>query len=188
MVFTGIRFSIKLNIFTIFLILIVESPHILSYFLNDSGEVFELAFNSIIIFSNILSLLLTEEIKKRKEKAEAELKTIKDRAEMYNLVSIEEEDLIAHIHQQAIRHDEEISEIMHAIKESLYGDGAHLFTVNHNKTAPEIPLFIHFSTDSKPVIYPDGIVHKVVRDGVPRFIKLNQKGLSPGYACGYNIK
>jgi diguanylate cyclase (GGDEF)-like protein len=178
-VFIGIRLDTKLNIFTVLLIIIMEIRHILSF------DIFELSINSVVIVVTILSLLLTRDLKEKKNIAESTLSRIKDKAEMYDMASFEEEDIIAHTLKQTDSYDEELSEIAFAIKESLYTDGVHLFVIPSSPT--DKPLVVRYSTDKAPAVYRTGIVQRVAQEGIPRLITFDSKRLTPGYACHYEI-
>lgn len=179
MVFIGIRSDTKLNIFTVLLIIIMEIRHILSF------DIFELSINSAVIVVTILSLLLTRDLKEKKNIAESTLNRIKDKAEMYDMASFEEEDIIAHALKQTDSYDEELSEIAFAIKESLYADGVHLFVIPSSPT--DKPLVVRYSTDKSPAVYRTGIIQRVAQEGIPRLITFDSKRLTPGYACHYEI-
>ncbi len=178
-VFIGIRLDTKLNIFTVLLIIIMEIRHILSF------DIFELSINSVIIVVALMSLLLTRDLKEKKSIAELTLNRIKDKAEMYEITSFEEEDIIAHTLKQTYNYDEEISELAGAIKESLYADGVHLFVIPSSPT--DKPLVVRYSTDKSPAVYRTGIVQRVAHEGIPRLITFDSKRLTPGYACHYEI-
>lgn len=122
------------------------------------------------------------ELEEGQDKAELELGRIKDKAEMYNMQSLEEEDLIAYSLQHLTIHEQELSELAQAIKDSLYGEGVHIFSISPSGGN----LLLRYSTDA-PVIYRTGLIQRVAEEGISRLVTLDSKNLCPGYAADYEI-
>lgn len=174
--YTGIKFELRYNLFVLLLIGVVESPHL------SAGDDFELVLNGLIFLTTAIVFLLTWNLKKAKLKAEFELSRIRDKAEMYNMQSLEEEDLIAYTLQHSTIHELELSELAQAIKDSLYADGVHIFAISPSGGN----LLLRHSTDN-PVLYRAGIIQRVAEEGISRLLTLDSKNLSPGYAVDYEI-
>ncbi len=176
-IFVSIKLPLNFNIFGLLLIGIVESPHLLS------GDKFESALNGAIFLCGLMAFLLTRDLKRDRIKAELELKRIKDKAHMYDMQSLEEADHIACAYQHSTIHDEELSKIASAIKESLYADGVHIFLIS-----PDGNMCLRYSSDTdSPVLYRSGIVQRVAEEGIPRLLTFDSKNLTPGYAVNYEI-
>lgn len=175
MIFISIKFQLSFILFGLLMVGIVESPHLLS------GEKTEILLNGVVFSCSLMAFLLTRDLKEARIRAELELKRIKDKAHMYDMQSLEEEDHIACAYQHSTIHDEELSKIASAIKESLYADGVHIFLIS-----PDGSLGLRYSTDI-PVLYHSGIVQRVVEEGIPRLLTFDSKNLTPGYAVNYEI-
>lgn len=176
--FTGIMKNLKFVIYALLIIIIVEIPHL------TTAEPFEIALSLSVLLTGLIAWYLTKKLKEKKEEAEEFLQRIKDRAEMYEIDSLDQADILGYSLQQIENFDKELSEILRIIKDTLYADGAHIFLIS--STVSDKFLQVRYSTDT-PVLYDTGIIQRVAHEGIPRLITFDSKRLNPGYASGYEI-
>ncbi|MDP2157771.1 MAG: sensor domain-containing diguanylate cyclase [Nitrospirota bacterium] len=153
-----------------------------SFTINTENIVWEAAFSFFLILTSVVVSLILKRLRNEKEKAVDELEKIKtgarDRTQDTEMESLGSDELISHYFASKIKANEEIQELLHAIKHAVFADSAH-FIEPHGDT-----FSLRCSTDDKRkvIITGKGVMATCLRERKPFFSgEVNEKETEVGY-------
>ncbi len=146
---------------------------------NIAGEA---AFSLFLILTSVVASFIFGILRSEKETAVGELEKIKagarDRTQDTEMESLGSDELISHYFASKIKANEEIQELLHAIKHAVFADSAHFFE-SHGDT-----FSLRCSTDDKGkvIITGKGVIANCLRERKPYFSgEINEKTIEVGY-------
>ncbi len=146
---------------------------------NIAGEA---AFSLFLILTSVVASFIFGILRSEKEKAVGELEKIKagarDRTQDTEMESLGSDELISHYFASKIKANEEIQELLHAIKHAVFADSAHFFE-SHGDV-----FSLRCSTDDKGkvIITGKGVIANCLRERKPFFSgEVNEKKIEVGY-------
>jgi len=153
-----------------------------SFTINRENIAWETAFYLFLILTAVVTSLILKRLRNEKEKAVGELEKIKtgarDRTQDTEMESLGSDELISHYFASRIKANEEIQELLHAIKHAVFADSAHFFE-------PLSDTFsLRCSTDDKGkvIITGKGVMATCLRERKPFFSgDLDEKKIEVGY-------
>ena len=155
---------------------------------NRENIAWETAFSLFLILTSVVASLIVKRLRNEKEMAVDELENIKsgarDRTQDTEMESLGSDELISHYFASRIKANEEIQELLHAIKQAVFADSAHFFQP-HGDT-----FFLRCSTDDKGkvIITGKGIMATCLRERKPFFSgEVNEKKIEVGYVKDIRI-
>lgn len=148
----------------------------------------EAAFSLFLILTSVVASFIFNTLRNEKEKAVGELEKIKtsarDRTKDTEMESLGSDELISHYFASKIKANEEINELLHAIKHAVFADSAHFFV-------PQGDTFsLRCSTDDrgKVIITGKGVMATCLRERKSFFSgEVNEKKIEVGYIKGIRI-
>jgi diguanylate cyclase (GGDEF)-like protein len=148
----------------------------------------EAAFSLFLILTSVVASFIFTMLRSEKEKALAELEKIRagarDRTQDTEMESLRSDEIISHYFASRIRADEEIQELLRAIKHAVFADAAHLFE-QHGET-----FSLRCSTDEKGkvVITGKGVMASCLRERRPFFSgEVNDRTVEIGYTTDTRV-
>ena len=155
---------------------------------NRENIAWETAFSLFLILTSVVASLIVKRLRNEKEMAVDELENIKtgarDRTQDTEMESLGSDELISHYFASRIKANEEIQELLHAIKQAVFADSAHFFQPHGNT------FFLRCSTDDKGkvIITGKGIMATCLRERKPFFSgEVNEKKIEVGYVKDIRI-
>jgi len=153
-----------------------------SFTTSRGNIVWETAFSLFLVLTSVVVSFLVNRLRSEKDKAVDELEEIKagarDRTQDTEMESLGSDELISHYFASRIRADEEIQELLHAIKHAVFADAAHFFEP-HGDT-----FSLRSSTDDKGkvIITGKGVMATSLRERKPFFSgEVDEKKMEVGY-------
>lgn len=153
-----------------------------SFTTNRENIVWEVAFSLFLVFTSIAASLISDRLRRAGEKAVEELEKIRtgarDRTQDTEMESLGSDELISHYFASKIKANEEIQELLHAIKHAVFADSAHFFEP-HGDT-----FSLRCSTDDKGkvIITGKGVMATCLRERKPFFSgEVDEKKMEVGY-------
>ena len=153
-----------------------------SFTIDRENIVGEAAFYFFLIIASVVASFIFRTLRNEKEKAVDELEKIKsgarDRTQDTEMESLGSDELISHYFASKIKANEEIQELLHAIKHAVFADSAHFFE-SHGDT-----FSLRCSTDEKGkvIITGKGVMATCLRERKPFFSgEVNEKKIEVGY-------
>lgn len=153
-----------------------------SFTINTENIAWEAAFSFFLILTSVVVSLILKRLRNEKEKAVEELEKIRtgarDRTQDTEMESLGSDELISHYFASKIKANEEIEELLHAIKHAVFADSAH-FIEPHGDT-----FSLRCSTDDKGkvIITGKGVMATCLRERKPFFSgEVNEKKIEVGY-------
>lgn len=153
-----------------------------SFTINTENIAWEAAFSFFLILTSVVVSLILKRLRNEKEKAVEELEKIRtgarDRTQDTEMESLGSDELISHYFASKIKANEEIQELLHAIKHAVFADSAH-FIEPHGDT-----FSLRCSTDDKGkvIITGKGVMATCLRERKPFFSgEVNEKKIEVGY-------
>jgi diguanylate cyclase (GGDEF)-like protein len=153
-----------------------------SFTINRENIVWETAFSFFLILTSVVASLIFSLLRNEREKAVDELEKIKtgarDRTQDTEMESLGSDELISHYFASKIKANEEIHELLHAIKHAVFADSAHFFEPQGDT------FFLRCSTDDKGkvIITGKGVMATCLRERKPFFSgEVNEKKIEVGY-------
>ncbi len=179
-VFTGINLSLRMNLYVLCLIILMEGRHLFREIsMLSLGD--EIIFILSVLFVNFLAIFFTDELKKKLKETESTLKRLIEKSEIYDLLSLEDEDILSHNLYHARLHDEEIESMVETIKRTIYADGIHILLNRDNR------FILRYSTDNALVIFSEGLIYDVYKEGTSKIVRVDSSKLLLGYATDYEV-
>ena len=159
-----------------------------SFTINRENIAWETAFSLFLILTSVVASLMAKRLRNEKEMAVDELEKIKtnarDRTQDTEMESLGSDELISHYFASRLKADEEIQELLHAIKQAVFADSAHFFQ-------PQGDTFsLRCSTDEKGevIITGKGIMANCLRARKPFCSgEINEKMTEVGYVKDIRI-
>ncbi len=179
-VFTGINLSLMMNLYVLCLIILMEGRHLFREIsILSFGN--EIVFILSVLFINLLAIFFTDELKKKIKEAEGTLKRLIEKSETYDLLSLEDEDILSHNLYHVRLHDEEIREIVETIMRTIYADGVHILLMKDNR------LILRYSTDDSTTVFSEGLIYDLYKENRSEILTCNSGRLFLGYITNYEI-
>ena len=173
--FYGMKIIIPLSI-------LVPFNALRSFTINRENIVWETAFSLFLILTSVVASYIFSLVRNEKEKAVGELEKIKagarDRTQDTEMESLGSDELISHYFASKIKANEEIQELLHAIKHAVFADAAHFFEPQGDT------FFLRCSTDDKGkvIVTGKGVLAACLRERKPFFSgEVNEKNIEVGY-------
>lgn len=146
---------------------------------NIAGEA---AFSFFLILTSVVASFMFRVLRSEKEKAVNELAKIttgaRERTQDTEMESLGSDELISHYFASKIRANEEIQELLHAIKHAVFADAAYFFE-SHGDT-----ISLRCSTDDKGkvIITGKGVLATCLRERKPFLSgEVDEKNIEVGY-------
>jgi diguanylate cyclase (GGDEF)-like protein len=153
-----------------------------SFTINRENIVEETVFYISLILTSVVASLIFNRLRNEKERAVGELERIKagarDKTQDTEMESLGSDELISHYFASKIKANEEIQELLHAIKHAVFADAAHFFEPHGNTFS------LRCSTEDKGtvIITGKGVLATCLRERKPFFSgDVNEKKVDLGY-------
>ncbi|MBI5847795.1 MAG: GGDEF domain-containing protein [Nitrospirae bacterium] len=153
-----------------------------SFTIDRENIVWETVFSFLLILTSVVASFIVSRLRSDKEKAAAELEKIRavarDKTQDTEMESLGSDELISHYFASRIRADEDIQELLDAIKHAVFADSAHFF-VPHGDT-----FSLRCSTDDRGnmIITGKGVMANCLRERKPFFSgEVDEKKMEIGY-------
>ncbi|MBI5633241.1 MAG: GGDEF domain-containing protein [Nitrospirae bacterium] len=153
-----------------------------SFTISRENIVWETAFSIFLVLTSVVASLIFNSLRSEREKAVNEFEKIRagarDRTQDTEMESLGSDELISHYFASKIKANEEIQELLHAIKHAVFADSAHFFEP-HGDT-----LSLRCSTDDrgKVIITGKGVMATCLKERKPFFSgEVDEKKIEVGY-------
>ena len=146
---------------------------------NIAGEA---AFSFFLILTAVVASFIFRMLRNEKERAVGELEKIRtgarERTQDTEMESLGSDELISHYFASKIRANEEIRELLHAIRHAVFADSAHFFESQGDS------ISLRCSTDDKGrvIITGKGVIATCLKERKPFLSgEVNEKSIEVGY-------